>query len=205
MLRAQSLRSEGQLGEAGSFLSEAESLIRSDEDRYWWHCESALQIVAKYEDTYHMDRRAPLEECEAALSHLDQAREIRQRAGTELDPEMAKFRDAVGMVVAHRHTQKELAEAEQRKKCFVATAVYGSPMAQEVQVLQHYRDAVLTSSPLGRALVRLYEEVGPRAASLIEGREGTKTLIRACLLRPLVCLARFATRRHPGGLDRHGR
>ena len=70
--------------------------------------------------------------------------------------------------------------------CFVATAVYGSPMAKEVAALRSYRDTVLVSSPFGTALVRLYEIVGPRLASVISPHPWMRALVRSVLLRPIL-------------------
>ena len=54
-----------------------------------------------------------------------------------------------------------------RSGCFVATAVYGSPQAQQVLVLRAYRDRVLNRSSSGRAFVLVYYRFGPSIARLV--------------------------------------
>jgi len=69
--------------------------------------------------------------------------------------------------------------------CFVATAVYGSPMAPEVQVLRDFRDEVLCRTELGRALIWLYVRIGPLGARALERRPGLKPFVRRAILSPL--------------------
>jgi hypothetical protein len=52
--------------------------------------------------------------------------------------------------------------------CFIATAVYGSYVADEVLVLREFRDRELESSSLGRFLIRFYYFVSPPVAELLE-------------------------------------
>ena len=73
--------------------------------------------------------------------------------------------------------------------CFVATAAYGSPMAEEIRSLRRLRDRHLQNHALGRLLVRAYGVLGPPLARAIEGDSARRGFSRA-LLRPLVALAR---------------
>ncbi|MGF1468456.1 MAG: CFI-box-CTERM domain-containing protein [Sandaracinaceae bacterium] len=72
--------------------------------------------------------------------------------------------------------------------CFVATAAYGTPLADEIGTLRRLRDRYLEPHPMGRAAVRAYEAVGPAAARWIEAHESRRAVARA-LLAPLVALA----------------
>ena len=57
--------------------------------------------------------------------------------------------------------KKASPEGKDKNGCFIATAVYGSPMAREVGLLREYRDNVLTRSRHGRAFIWAYFQVGP--------------------------------------------
>ena len=82
--------------------------------------------------------------------------------------------------------------------CFVATAVYGTPTAREVQVLREYRDTILLHTCAGRAFVRVYQRLGPNLAEAISGRPIAVRLVRVLLLRPVLWFVR------PAGLRKGG-
>ncbi len=73
--------------------------------------------------------------------------------------------------------------------CFVATAAYGTPMADEIGALRRLRDRHLRTNALGRALVHAYEVVGPHLADVIREDDDLRALTRT-LLAPIVSLAR---------------
>jgi hypothetical protein len=70
--------------------------------------------------------------------------------------------------------------------CFIATAVYGSPLAPEVFAFRHFRDQVLLTSRLGRYLVDLYYFSSPPLASLISKHQNLQALTRWLLLEPIL-------------------
>ena len=76
--------------------------------------------------------------------------------------------------------------------CFIATACYGSPRAEEVQVLRNFRDKYLMKNPAGRAFVRLYNKYGPIAADFIRDKETLKKIIRQHL-KPIIWLIGVAS------------
>lgn len=69
--------------------------------------------------------------------------------------------------------------------CFIATASYGTPMAEEVKVLSSFRDEYLITSPIGRKFVDLYYKTSPPVASFIDRRPLLKKCARG-LLKPIV-------------------
>ncbi len=69
--------------------------------------------------------------------------------------------------------------------CFVATAAYGSLMANDVEMLRHFRDAMLRSNALGELGVEAYYTFGPLVASVIGESDLARTTARDAL-RPLV-------------------
>ncbi len=73
-------------------------------------------------------------------------------------------------------------------QCFIATAAYGSPMAEQVQMLRSFRDEYLLPCPLGQKLVSLYYAAGKPAAKFIESHPSLKRPVRI-ILYPVVGLA----------------
>ncbi|MDB4959958.1 MAG: Fibronectin type domain protein [Myxococcales bacterium] len=59
--------------------------------------------------------------------------------------------------------------------CFIATAAYGSAMANEVELLRHFRDEMLRSSVLGELAIETYYTFGPAVAGVV----GESELMRA--------------------------
>jgi hypothetical protein len=69
--------------------------------------------------------------------------------------------------------------------CFVATAAYGTPLEPRIGVLRRFRDRHLRTNVLGRALVAVYETVGPHLADVIREDEDLRAAARA-VLDPIV-------------------
>ena len=76
--------------------------------------------------------------------------------------------------------------------CFIATAAYGTPMANEIWALRRFRDRYLMTNPAGRAFVDAYYAVGPYPAKIIAEHPWLRTTTRI-FLTPLVALARHLT------------
>jgi hypothetical protein len=73
--------------------------------------------------------------------------------------------------------------------CFVATAAYGSILANDVELLRHVRDSLLRTNALGELGVEAYYTFGPGFAGLIGDSDLLRHTARA-LLSPLVARAR---------------
>jgi hypothetical protein len=65
--------------------------------------------------------------------------------------------------------------------CFIATAAYGTPMAEEIQVLREFRDGYLITNPPGEAFVAFYYRFSPPVARFIEAHPSLKPVVRAAL------------------------
>jgi alpha-tubulin suppressor-like RCC1 family protein len=65
--------------------------------------------------------------------------------------------------------------------CFIATAAYGTPMAEEIDILRRFRDEYLLTNPLGQGLVNIYYKVSPPVAEFITEHPGLKPVVRAGL------------------------
>lgn len=84
--------------------------------------------------------------------------------------------------------------------CFVATAVYGDPMAPEVEALRRYRDDVLARRRWGRAVIKLYTSIGPPASGLVQRSPALRRAARALIDR----LAARVSRGTGGAAGRRG-
>ena len=73
-------------------------------------------------------------------------------------------------------------------QCFIATAAYGTSMAEEVQVLREFRDKYLLTNPMGEGLVNFYYKVSPPIAELITEHPSLKLIVRAGLV-PAVAMS----------------
>jgi hypothetical protein len=70
--------------------------------------------------------------------------------------------------------------------CFIATAAYGTPTAEQLDVLREFRDAVLLESTVGSRFVTLYYQLSPPVADFIARSDTLRTLVRELLVDPIV-------------------
>lgn len=82
------------------------------------------------------------------------------------------------MVVAIQTEQRQVGEVD---ACFVATAAYGSLMANQVEMLRHFRDSMMGRSVLGELAVTAYYTFGPTVAGVVGESELLRTTARTAL------------------------
>jgi hypothetical protein len=70
--------------------------------------------------------------------------------------------------------------------CFIATAAYGTPTAEQIDVLREFRDVVLLKSTVGSHFVALYYRLSPPIADFIARSDLSGTLVRELLVDPIV-------------------
>jgi hypothetical protein len=80
--------------------------------------------------------------------------------------------------------------------CFIATAAYGTPMAEEIQILREFRDEYLLTNPVGTSLVDLYYKISPPIAEFITEHPSLKPIVRAGLV-PAVAMSTIAVNTTP--------
>lgn len=71
------------------------------------------------------------------------------------------------------------------KKCFIATAAYGTPLAEEINILRKFRDNSLQLSPIGKRFIDFYYLISTPIAKFISSRSCLRKFVRS-ILNPLV-------------------
>jgi very-short-patch-repair endonuclease len=62
--------------------------------------------------------------------------------------------------------------------CFIATAAFGTPMAQEIETLRRFRDSKMKSNLVGRYFITFYYEASPPLAGIIARSKNMKAFVR---------------------------
>lgn len=78
--------------------------------------------------------------------------------------------------------------------CVIATAVYGTDTAKEIDLLREFRDAVLLPTSLGAHFVSLYYRASPPLAALIYRNEVLKAIVRVGFVAPVVTVLSWTHR-----------
>jgi len=76
--------------------------------------------------------------------------------------------------------------------CFIATAVYGTDKAKEIDILREFRDVVLLPSGLGAELVSLYYKISPPIAEVISQHNFLRTAVRVGFVDPIVAILNWS-------------
>jgi YVTN family beta-propeller protein len=80
--------------------------------------------------------------------------------------------------------------------CFIATAAYGSCMAEEVKILKNFRDNVLLTNSLGKSFVNFYYKISPPVADFIAKYDSLRAVVRWSVL-PLLGVSWLALKLGP--------
>ena len=70
-------------------------------------------------------------------------------------------------------------------RCFIATAAYGTPMIDQIQVLRDFRDQYLMKTPPGRWFVSTYYRYSPPLARFISHHDSLRAVVRV-ILTPII-------------------
>jgi hypothetical protein len=76
--------------------------------------------------------------------------------------------------------------SEQKKGCFIATAVYGSEFESEVVLFKEFRDSILQNYAPTRLLINLYYKVSPPIAGFISTSATRRFIVREFFLAPIL-------------------
>jgi very-short-patch-repair endonuclease len=69
--------------------------------------------------------------------------------------------------------------------CFIATAAYGTPMAEEINTLRRFRDSKMEPNLVGRCLIHLYYSRSPPLARVISRSNSMRAFVRMNL-KPII-------------------
>lgn len=73
--------------------------------------------------------------------------------------------------------------------CFIATAAYGTPMAEDVRYLRAFRDEYLQANDAGRWFVKQYYKHSPAFADYLREHDSLRGMVRTAL-SPLVAMSK---------------
>jgi tetratricopeptide (TPR) repeat protein len=90
--------------------------------------------------------------------------------------------------------QNNLKSIEDPKGCFIATAAYGTPVADDINELRYWRDITLSESIYGRAFIKVYYKISPPIANRIATRPTVKKIVRT-MLKPLISYVRTSNKK----------
>ena len=74
--------------------------------------------------------------------------------------------------------REQFRQYRRERGCFIATAAYGTPLANEISVLRVWRDTRLEPAITGRAIIRLYYAVSPPIAHLVWHHKLLRRVVR---------------------------
>jgi len=104
--------------------------------------------------------------------------------------------------VPHIHYRCPTCEVEWKESlarrgggCFIATATFGTPMANEVNILRRFRDNFLLLNRTGEMFVRSYYKLSPPIARAIKKSEMLGRAVRILLI-PIVKLFNLIYKKH---------
>lgn len=103
--------------------------------------------------------------------------------------------------VPHIHYRCPTCEVEWKESlarkggCFIATATFGTPMANEVNILRRFRDNFLLGNRTGEMFVCSYYKLSPPIARAIKNSERLGRAVRIFLI-PIVKLFNLLYKKH---------
>jgi hypothetical protein len=116
----------------------------------------------------------------------------KKKKGNTLQDNLAEWREIKEGKRSPVESEEEQADDSQ---CFIVTAVYGTPLAQEVDTMRFFRDNFLLHFQAGRFFVETYYRLSPPIARFISGRRYLRKLLRTLVLTPVVSIVKMTRSR----------
>lgn len=96
---------------------------------------------------------------------------------------MARYAGSMAPQRCVKEWDKKLGSSMAKRYCYIATAVYGSYEAPEVQVLRKFRDEVLQNSFFGRLFISTYYKFSPPVAERLKDAKRSNHIVKSLLDR----------------------
>src|SRR3990170_4084365 len=101
--------------------------------------------------------------------------------------------DNATVYLSQSENQPAVIDKENSRRCFIATAAFGSPESTSVRILRDFRDKYLLPYRTGQRFVDLYYTVSPPMAEFIEDHPPASFIVRIALLPAVAIAFLFAT------------
>jgi len=101
---------------------------------------------------------------------------------------VAEINDVVNVALAVKAVGSDSSGSD---TCFIATAAYGTPMAEEINTLRSMRDTYMLNNAIGIACVDSYYRFSPPIADFIAQSAILRAIVRT-ILTPIVFLGKIA-------------
>jgi len=79
---------------------------------------------------------------------------------------------------------------EHESDCFIATAVFGTALDPQIDILRRFRDDWLMTNPLGRVFVFTYYEISPPIARKARHSSLLRRILRHTIVNPALSITR---------------
>lgn len=79
-------------------------------------------------------------------------------------------------------------KAIKTSQCFIATAAYGHPLAEEIHALRSWRDNSLAHGVMGKGFVAFYYRISPPVAKLVEKSPKARAVCRWIISKMLLVI-----------------
>lgn len=102
---------------------------------------------------------------------------------TPIYPDILRKAEAFAKTAKNPSVVKSFVKSasENKGRCFIATAAFESPSANEVLFLQNWRDEFLLKTKSGRIFVNIYYRLSPAVASFLDSYPQYKPFVRKTL------------------------
>lgn len=100
------------------------------------------------------------------------------------------YDELFGLLEKNLPLSEPVNQNQKKSGCFIATAVYGSPYADEVIVLKDFRDKFLLKYCLGKTFIQFYYWLSPPIANVISRKYYLREFTNKILLIPVIKLIR---------------